>query len=128
MEENFSERKWIVYERSRYFQRYDKEPEEYFVPFKFTDLVFMDGKIKGASYPFVAGLVRKMNPLKGGSLVVSEVFPCSDDERIQARKTILKHMEKKKIGLTGDSFFFLNIEPGNSILVPKRYYGRRLHM
>ena len=74
-----------------------------------THLVLVDGTINGISHPFVAGLVRKVNTLKNGNIIVSEIFPCIDNERIQARITILEDMERRKIQLTGDTFHFFKL-------------------
>ncbi|MEK6819655.1 MAG: hypothetical protein AABY03_00455 [Nanoarchaeota archaeon] len=118
MTDNFGDRKYVTYEKRKYLERYDEEPEEYLIPFKITHLVLVDGTINGISHPFVAGLVRKVNMLKNGNIIVSEIFPCivgtKDDEATEARRVILKEMERRKIKLTGSDFYFMNSESGNT--------------
>ena len=121
MFDNFDERKSIEYVHDEFLRGYHKFTEHQ-IETSGTHLLFIDGLINGISHPLIPGLIRRYRfKFDNRERQVSEIFPCLDDERIEARKLILREMGKRKIELTGSDFYFINLEPGSTRI----YLARR---
>ena len=127
MFDDFDKRNSIEYTHEHFLRGYQQFREHsIIIPEVTNNLLFIDGFINGISHPLIPGFIKKDRykfKFNKYGISVSEVFPCLDDERARVRTLIFREMEREKIQLTGNTFYFINVDPGNKRVYSTRHSG-----